>query len=112
MTLLFRRVGAALCLTAASAIAACSDANEPKAGTEVAVKDDQFEPRNLLVMSGQTVTWNWDGSHDHTVTFDLGGPNSTQMATGSFQRQFTTPATYSYHCIVHGTSMAGTVVVQ
>jgi len=112
MNALLRRLVVALSIASALGSMACSDANEPKAGTEVAVKDNKFEPPNLLVMSGQTVTWNWDGSQAHTVTFDLGGPNSTQMTDGTFQRQFTMPATYSYHCVVHGTSMAGLITVQ
>jgi len=101
-----------LCLAAVLLFSACGDSTGPKVGTAVNVKDDEFEPRNLLVTAGQTVTWTWTGSHEHSVLFELGGPNSTQQKTGTFQRQFSTAGTYSYHCVVHGTSMSGTITVQ
>jgi len=102
----------ALCAATVALFSACGDSTAPKAGTAVDVKDDEFEPKNLLVTAGQTVTWTWKGSHEHTVTFDIGAPNSVQQATGTFQRQFSAAGTFSYHCVVHGTSMSGLITVQ
>lgn len=112
MTTLFRQTTVALWAASILALAACGDSTEPQAGTAVTVKDNEFEPRNLLVTPGQTVTWTWNGSNPHTVTFASGGPNSTQMTTGTFQRQFPAAGTFNYTCVVHGSAMSGVITVQ
>jgi plastocyanin len=77
----------------------------------VEVRDDVFVPATLQVAAGQTVTWTWGGSNPHTVTFDAGGTSSTQMTTGTFQRQFPAAGSFTYHCVVHA-AMTGTITVQ
>jgi plastocyanin len=90
----------------------------------VTVVNNAFTPANLSVTSGSTVTWTWntcsggDGygtgqscvSHD--IVFDGDGTTSGTKSQGSFQRKFTTAATYAYHCSIHGAAMSGQVVVQ
>ena len=112
MTTLLRGAVILLCASPILGITACGDSNAPKVGTAVNVKDNEFEPPNLQVTASQTVTWTWSGSAPHTVTFDAGGTNSTQMTTGTFQRAFPTTGIFSYHCLVHGTSMSGIITVQ
>ena len=108
----FRGAVILLCAASMLGITACGDSNDPEPGTAVTVKDNEYEPPNLLVTAGQTVTWTWDGGQPHTVTFDVGGTNSGQLTTGVFQRDFPTSGTFSYHCVVHGTSMSGIITVQ
>ena len=61
-----------------------------------------------------TVTWTWVGSANHGVQ-STGSPSFTNSATqnaGTYNFTFTSAGTYQYDCIVHGTSMTGTIVVK
>lgn len=80
-------------------------------GTRVCVKDNFYSPDKLTVATGTTVTWQWAGSAQHSVTFDQGTTSPTQ-SSGTFQLTFPSAGTYAYHCLVHGLSMSGQVVVQ
>jgi plastocyanin len=67
------------------------------------------------------VTWTWntctgDGYGgqtcvSHSVTFDDGVTSPTQD-TGTYNRTFTAKGTYTYHCLVHGAAMTGTITVS
>jgi len=61
-----------------------------------------------------TVTWTFTGG-THGVQ-STGSPSfagqTTAQSTGTFQFTFTSAGTYQYDCLVHGTIMTGTVVVQ
>jgi cytochrome c peroxidase len=86
----------------------------PPPGTTVAMQANAFHPATLTVAPGTVVTWtNLDGI-SHSATFDAASVGSTPtFVSGS--RQLTmpaTPGTYPYHCVVHGTIMSGTIVVQ
>ena len=100
-------------------------ANGPDGGPAGAVEiqlltsgGNRFEPSNVTVAVGTTVTWTWVGGF-HDVT-SVGNPGFTSSgapvaAPKSFSHTFTTPGTYLYFCSVHGsptTGMRGTVVVQ
>src|SRR5205807_7835094 len=77
-----------------------------------------FSPDSVRIASGGTVTWTWAGANtrSHNVQWLTGPgtlpPNSATQAQGSYQASFSTPGTYTYDCIIHGTSMSGKVVVQ
>jgi len=62
-----------------------------------------------------TVTWTWVGAASHGVQ-STGSPSFTGSGagktSGTYQFTFTSAGTYQYDCIVHGTLMTGTVVVQ
>jgi plastocyanin len=64
---------------------------------------------------GGTVTWTWTGSLPHGVQ-SLGSTSFTgsgiKTGNGTHAVTFTAPGTYQYDCVVHGTSMRGTIVVQ
>jgi len=77
----------------------------------VSVGDNYFAPAATTVPVGTTVTWTWNGSISHSVTFD-DGTGSTTQATGTYTRTFTAVGTYAYHCTVHGAAMSGSVKVQ
>jgi plastocyanin len=82
------------------------------AAAAVTIKDFAFDPPQLEVAVGATVTWtNQDGA-THTVTGDNGEFDSGNLDTGkSFSFTFTTAGTYSYHCEIHP-YMTATVVVK
>ena len=89
---------------------------------EIQLRDDgdnnRFEPANVTIPAGTTVTWSWVGGFHNVVP--TGSPTFT--ASGSpvspphtFSQTFTTPGTYLYFCVVHGNAtagMRGTIVVQ
>jgi plastocyanin len=95
--------------------AGCSDAAGP-GSQDVSVTDNAFSPSTVTVTSGATVTWTWNGSNQHNVTWVSGTPAaSATQSSGSYQRTFDTPGTYAYYCTIHGSptgGMRGTVVVQ
>lgn len=124
MTLLrFRSaVGAALVMFAAQA---CGDdtsgpdgdnggTSTPVQTTSVDVIDNSFDPDDIQVGVGQTVTWTWRGVNSHSVTFDdpaVG--SSTVKAEGGFQRTFDGTGRFTYFCTVHGRAiMSGEVIVE
>ncbi|MEO7987398.1 MAG: plastocyanin/azurin family copper-binding protein [Gemmatimonadales bacterium] len=70
------------------------------------------------VAAGTTVTWTWTGTGgtSHSV-LSTGSPSFTSSPTQSgdgktYTFTFVTPGTYQYDCVVHGTAMSGTIVVQ
>jgi len=81
-------------------------------GSTVTVGNDFYNPAQMTVPVGTTVTWQWAaGDTLHSVTFD-DGPTSEIQSSGTFQRAFGTAGTYTYFCKVHGRAiMSGTVTV-
>jgi len=74
-----------------------------------------FSPSTVTIDAGQPVCWTWSQTSDqHNVSSDDGSFTSGPPSySGTFQRTFTTPGTYTYHCQVHGSSgMVGTVTVR
>lgn len=98
--------------TPAVAVAPATAAS-PDQRFRVAITNFRFEPKQLIVPVGTTVTWiNWDTTL-HSVTgvgderFDSGrlGNRATYTHT------FTKPGTYSYMCLPHP-GMQGVIIVQ
>jgi plastocyanin len=88
---------------------------------EIQLRDDggnRFEPANVTIAVGTTVTWTWVGGF-HNVT-PTGAPTFTGSgdpvsAPHTFSQTFNSPGTYLYFCVVHGSpsgGMRGTIVVQ
>ena len=74
---------------------------------------DRASGNNMTtITAGGTVHWIWAGS-PHSTTSDTGvwdsGINSVPH---SFDFTFPTAGTFTYHCLVHGQVMNGTVVVN
>ena len=81
-------------------------------GVGVRVGDNNYIPATVTVSTGETITWTWQGSNAHSVTFNNGPASATQIS-GTFQTSFPTAGTYTYYCVVHGsTAMSGSVIVQ
>lgn len=107
---------AVLALSACSADTTADRPSTPTAITDipddtVVIADMAFDPPQLVVAPGTTVTWTWDdGTIPHDVTFD-DGPASPLQDTGTWTRTFDQPGTYPYLCSIHP-QMTGTVVVR
>lgn len=82
---------------------------EPVEGTTIAVQDNRFDPPNLHVRTGDTVTWTWEGSASHDVSGD--GFASEVQTAGTFAHTFVAAGTYEYVCTLHS-GMRGQVVVE
>lgn len=79
---------------------------------------NRFDPANVTVAVGTTVTWTWVGGfHDVNATGASTFPGSGEPTTPphSYSFTFDTPGTYLYFCSVHGdptSGMRGTIVVR
>lgn len=76
--------------------------------TEVNVQDNRFVPAAIEVSVGATVTWTWQGKHDHNVYAD--DFESAIQTEGTFAHTFAEPGRYPYRCTLHG-GMDGEILV-
>jgi plastocyanin len=78
----------------------------------VTIQNFAFDPSNLTVKTGTTVTWTNLDSVNHTVTSDTGLFDSGELGKGStFSFTFDKAGVYTYYCIPHHSKMTGTVTV-
>lgn len=72
------------------------------AGAKVSINNFAFEPAQLTVSVGQSVSWvNNDGA-PHGIAFKDGAPGMELMLPGQgFSRSFSKPGVYDYACAVH-----------
>jgi plastocyanin len=84
----------------------------PVATNSVRIQNFAYDPANVTVTAGTTVTWTNQDQDPHTITSTDGGPLRSQpLATGqSFRYTFTTPGRFDYLCTIHP-FMTATVVV-
>jgi plastocyanin len=79
------------------------------AGTTVKMVDNAFEPADIAVKVGDTVTWKNDGRLAHTATAE--GFDSGSIATGeTYEWTAERAGTVSYVCTFHP-GMEGTITV-
>lgn len=77
----------------------------------IEIKNFSFNPKDLTVPAGTTVTWTNLDQVAHTATADKGEFNSGNLNPGeSFSFKFETAGTYVYNCSYHPT-MQGTITV-
>ena len=75
---------------------------------EVKVRDNYFEPQQIFVDVGDTVTWDGGGFRPHTVTSDTKLFDSGRMWSGDeFSFTFRKKGKYYYHCKLHGAAKRG-----
>ena len=83
--------------------------------TLVAIRDFSFQPAEIRIRAGGTVTWvNCEdpGQPPHTSTADQGAWNSPSLNSGDvFSRTFAQAGTFAYHCEPHP-FMTATVIVE
>jgi plastocyanin len=78
----------------------------------VTIENFAFDPADLTVSVGDTVTWSNNDSAAHTATADGGSFDTGTIAGGGAKGvTFSTAGTFTYHCRIHAT-MTGRVVVQ
>jgi plastocyanin len=97
----------------------------------IEIGDYSFSPGNLTVKAGTTVRWTDMGVYPHTATSDTNAWDSGSISAAStstdpygytttssgmsYERVFTTPGTYKYHCALHPPSQypsfVGTITV-
>ena len=91
-------------------------AEEETAGAEVAMQGNTFQPAEISISAGTTVTWTNEDAVGHTVTSGTRGSPSGMFdesvnAGGTFSFTFTESGTYEYFCSIHP-GMDGTVIVE
>ena len=90
-------------------------ATDPPTAAAVMVKNNFFDPRDVVVQIGSTVVWTWNSSGEvHNVTY-VGSPtplpqSSTTQGAGMHSNTYGTATKYRYLCTIHG-GMEGTVTV-
>jgi plastocyanin len=82
---------------------------------EVALVDEggfAYEPDELTVAAGTSVTWIHEGEAPHTVTAEDGSFASDTLEAGDrFEHTFDEPGSFAYVCDFHP-QMQGTVTVE
>ncbi|HEU5434441.1 MAG TPA: cupredoxin family copper-binding protein [Thermomicrobiales bacterium] len=103
--------GAGLNLSGAPSPAPCA-ASTPAAGASVTIANFAFDPAEITVPVGTTVTWTNQDDVPHTVTSDDKKTfGSAGLDTGdTFQFRFTKPGTYGYFCSIHPMMTAKVIV--
>lgn len=97
---------------------------EARADTAVTIQTSAYQPKDAVIMAGDTLVWtNQDGA-GHTVTADdnsydshpgCGGGGSCLEKGEEFRHTFTAGGKYLYYCRLHGgpggVGMAASVTV-
>jgi plastocyanin len=78
----------------------------------VTVVDNAFEPRNIRISAGSTVTWTNEGINSHNATPAVDGAfeavTGEELVPGEpVERTFDEPGEYPYYCSFHGTATVG-----
>jgi plastocyanin len=95
-----------------SPVSTSSTSSTAVATASVNISNFAFDPNDISVTKGQTVTFTNNDSTTHTVTSDTGVFNSGNLAPGkTFSYTFNDTGTFSYHCSIH-TMMTGKVEVK
>ena len=88
-------------------------------GTEVSMESIQFEPKEVSVSAGDTITFVNNESVPHDVHKTSGpgedfasGPSGGMQQGDTFELTLDQPGTYEYVCEVHAPGMAGTITVN
>jgi plastocyanin len=87
-------------------------------GAQVSMQNIQFEPADVTINAGETVTWTNDEGVPHDVDGSgpggdfSSGPEGGMMEGATFRSTFDEPGMYEYVCRVHAPGMAGTVTVR
>jgi plastocyanin len=84
------------------------------AAAKVSIDNFVFDPEELVVAAGATVTWDNTDDVAHTVTSTAAPPlfdSKTLRTDDKFSFEFKTPGTYDYFCKAHP-NMTGKVIVK
>jgi plastocyanin len=86
---------------------------------EVSMQNIQFDPAEITVAPGDTITFTNDEAVPHDVNKTSGpgpqfssGPEGGMNKGDTFELTLDEPGTYEYVCRVHAPGMAGTITVR
>jgi len=79
--------------------------------TAVKISNFTFNPPQLTVKAGTTLTWTNDDDIPHTIVSPPTIRSKALDSDDKFSFTFTTPGTYKYFCGLHP-HMTGTIVVE
>jgi len=96
---------------AAAIFAALAATPARAADAAVKISNFTFDPPQLTVKAGTTVTWTNDDDIPHTVVSPPSIRSKPLDSEDKFSFTFTTPGTYKYFCSLHP-HMTGTIVVE
>ena len=118
----FLQTAAGMAAVVGASSAAAAQENESGSGSSQTVAVGagsglSFDPKEVTVSPGTTVTWEWTGEGGaHNVVADDGSFNSGEPQEGSsitFEYSFEETGEYPYHCEPHQSAgMVGTIIVQ
>jgi plastocyanin len=98
---------------------ATAEEGGPSAGPTVGMKNIQFQPADITVKPGDTITFRNDEAVPHDVKKTKGpgpdfesGPQGGMSEGDTFKLTLDQPGTYDYVCRVHAPGMAGTITVK
>jgi plastocyanin len=88
-------------------------------GTEVTMENIQFEPKDVTVSAGDTITFTNNEAVPHDVHKTSGpgedfasGPSGGMQEGDTFELTLDEPGKYEYVCDVHAPGMSGTITVN
>jgi plastocyanin len=88
-------------------------------GTEVSMENVQFDPNDVTVEAGETITFVNNESVPHDVHKSSGpgadfasGPSGGMQEGDTFELTLDEAGSYEYVCDVHAPGMAGTITVE
>jgi plastocyanin len=88
-------------------------------GTEVSMEDIQFDPGDVTIEAGETITFVNNESVPHDVHKSSGpgadfasGPSGGMQEGDTFELTLDEAGSYEYVCDVHAPGMAGTITVR
>lgn len=78
----------------------------------VDIKNSSFEPDNIAIIKGQTITWTNSDGAVHTVKSVTGEFDSGLIKPGQkFSYKFNMDGRYQYYCTIHSTMHNGKIDV-
>lgn len=77
----------------------------------VSIQNNAFNPKDLTISAGDTVTWTNNDAMLHDVDVDNLGKSPEMHKGETYTRAFDRPGTYNYDCDIHP-FMKGTVIVK
>jgi plastocyanin len=88
-------------------------------GAEVAMQNIQFDPKDVSVSAGDTITFTNEEAVPHDVHKSSGpgedfasGPSGGMQEGDTFELTLDQPGEYEYVCDVHAPGMSGTITVK
>lgn len=97
---------------------ASTTATQPEAVpavVKVSIGDNTYEPSEVTIVRGQSISWRNDGAVAHTVTSDEDSAvkfdSGTLEPRGAYALKPTGVGELTYFCTIHGKSQSGKIIV-